>query len=80
MKPLLTETLALCMKKKWQGIIHIPETEFLCRQLDITPEMDLLEILRKDFDADQLKLAIVANMPLAKTSFNSWHSEIQVPV
>ena len=61
-------------------IIHIPETEFLCRQLDITPEMDLLEILRKDFDADQLKLAIVANMPLAKTSFNSWHSEIQVPV
>ena len=68
------------MKKKWQGISHIPETEFLCRQLDITPEMDLLEILRKDFDADQLKLAIVANMPLAKTSFNSWHSEIQVPV
>ena len=61
-------------------IIHIPEAEFLCRQLDITPEMDLLETLRRDFDTDQLELAIIANMPLAKTSFNSWHSEVQVPV
>ena len=42
--------------------------------------MDLLETLRRDFDTDQLELAIIANMPLAKTSFNSWHSEVQVPV
>ena len=61
-------------------VVRIPESDFLCVQLDITPQTDVLQVIKQNFDFHRLTFAIVTNMPLAKSSFNSIHSEIQIPV
>lgn len=66
-------------QKQDKRVIHVPEADFLCVQLDVMPQTDVLSVLKQNFDFNGLKLAIVTNMPLAKSSFNSRHSEIQVP-
>lgn len=60
-------------------IISIPAADFLCMQTDITPQTDILKTLEQNYDTKRLKIAILSNMPLTKSSFNSRHSEIQVP-
>lgn len=60
-------------------IISFPEADFLCMQIDMTPQADILDILEQNFDTGQLKIAILSNMPLTKSSFHSRHSELQVP-
>ncbi len=61
-------------------VIRIPEADFSCMQIDITPQTDILDVLEENFNMPELKTVILSNMPLNKSSFNSRHSEIQVPI
>lgn len=67
-------------RKQDQRVLHIPESDFQCVQLDVGPQTNILNVIKQNFDFKELKLALVTNMPLAKSSFNSRHSEIQIPV
>lgn len=66
-------------KNEDKRIIPIPTADFSCMQIDVTPQTDILDILEQNFDTGKLKVAILSNMPLAKSSFQSRHSEIQIP-
>lgn len=61
-------------------IVKIPEGRFLCRQLDMTPQSDLLEAIRTDFEIADSTEIIVSNMFQDKFQLGSRRSEIQVRI
>lgn len=63
-----------------EQVIRIPETDFSCMQIDVTHQTNILDILRENFKTKELNTVIISNMPLHKSSFNSRHSEIQIPI
>lgn len=61
-------------------IIKISEGQFMCRQLDMTPQTNLLEAIRSDFEITDGTEIIVSNMFQDRFQLGSRRSEIQVRV
>lgn len=59
-------------------IIKIPEGDFLCRQIDMTSEINLLDFIRTDFEISDGTEVIVSNMFQDKFQLGNRKSEIQM--
>lgn len=65
--------------EKDSRIIRIPKATFFCRQVDLTSQTDIQQLLRESFPLQKTKNILISNMSLSKVHFNSRHSEIQIP-
>ncbi len=63
-----------------EAVMKIPAGDFLCRQIDLTPETDLMEVIRSTFDKNDEMEIIVSNMLLDKFQIGTKRSELQVAV
>ncbi len=61
-------------------IIHLPKSQYLCIQADITSKTDITEVLAESFPSITIKTAIISNMLLNKLYLGSRHSEIQIRI
>ncbi len=60
-----------------QNIIKLPAGDFLCKQINLTPETDLVEAIHSTFEyADDMNI-IVSNMLLSKFQIGTKTSELQ---
>lgn len=60
-----------------QNIIKLPAGDFLCKQINLTPETDLVEAIHSTFEyADDMSI-IVSNMLLSKFQIGTKTSELQ---
>ena len=60
-----------------QNIIRLPAGDFLCKQINLTPETDLVEAIHSTFEyADDMNI-IVSNMLLSKFQIGTKTSELQ---
>lgn len=64
--------------KQNRQILCIPRADFACLQADITPQTDLLELIRESFPDQAPKTVILSNMAQSRLHFDSRHSELQV--
>lgn len=59
-------------------IIRIPEGEYTCLQLDLSPRTDLKRLIHDNFPDINSGMIIVSNMLMNKAHLSSFHSEIQI--
>lgn len=59
-------------------IMRLPESDYSCVQADLTPAMDLPELIETHFGNENNKTVIVSNMILDKFRFGSKRSELQM--
>lgn len=60
-----------------QNIIRLPAGDFLCKQINLTPETDLVEAIHSTFEYTDDMSIIVSNMLLSKFQIGTKTSELQ---
>lgn len=66
--------------KQDQRIVHLPKARYLCLQTDLTFQTNMKQLIEQNFQTDEKKMIIIANMIQKKLHFGSRHSEIQMPI
>ena len=60
-----------------QNIIKLPASNFLCKQISLMPDTDLIETIRSTYGDDKDMDIIVSNMLLSKFQIGTQTSELQ---
>ena len=60
-----------------EGVMKIPAGDFLRRQIDLTSETDLIEVIRSTFDKNDEMEIIVSNMLPDKFRMRDMRCELQ---
>lgn len=60
-----------------ERVLTFPAGEYSCRQVDLSPELDLLGEIQQNWNEEDKVIVIVDNVTLDKYSFESRRSELQ---
>lgn len=60
-----------------ENIIKIPAGDFLCKQISLKPDTDLLEVINSTYKVESNMNIIVSNMLLSKFQIGTKTSELQ---
>ncbi len=64
-------------KKDHPKVLTIPAGEYSCMQVELTPELNLMELINTNWGCDERKVLILDNVMLEKYSFETRPSELQ---
>lgn len=64
-------------KEELTNVLTIPKGEYACTQVELHPNLNIIELIKEKFGHNEKKVVIVDNMMLEKYSFETRPSELQ---
>lgn len=58
-------------------VLTLPAGEYACMQVDLSPKLNIMEVINKHWGSDKKKVVIIDNVMLEKYSFETRPSELQ---